>query len=236
MKVLVVDLELEDGDIYERHGNQERSSVERNRHQCNQWLLWLVCNCRFRDTLARAKVRYQNDQKVGLWRYLSFGKKEYIRYNYDNQTAEFLDSSLCKADTFYTKVETNGLFLLNAVDSPPVYLGFKDEINITLGHNVILPIDMLGKSFQGVAVASFVVDRTGKISHVEIERSLSESFDRVLQYAVSTISGDWIPAKVNNIPVEVKMSVLVRVYNKGFLPNSSASNPSVQMTIRLVTK
>jgi len=163
------------------------------------------------DTLVTG--HYSNDQKSGLWKFRSKGSKDYISYNYDTHTIEYLSPEISKIDSFYTISESNGLYLLNKVDSPPVYLGFKGEIKDVLNRNIAVPVEDCERGIKGVCTASFIIDRTGKIRDIEIYRPLSNSFDRMLKKALEKIDGDWIPARVNNSPTDAKMFVLIHVYN-----------------------
>lgn len=170
------------------------------------------------DTLVTGQ--YQNDRKVGLWKYRSAGNKDYILYNYDRQSAEYLDPSFSKVDSFLIIEPGNGLFFLNKVDSPPIYIGFKGEVKSVIDQNISVPIEETARGIEGVSAASFIIDRTGKISEIKIERSLSRPIDKVLLNAIKMLDGDWIPAKVNNIPTDAKMNVLFHVSNSKRNPKS----------------
>ena len=163
------------------------------------------------DTLVTGY--YNNDQKSGLWRFWSTGDKDYISYNYDTRTIEYLSPEISKIDSFYTITDGNGLYLLNKVDSPPIYLGYKGEIKKMLSNEVKIPLDEMANGLKGVSASSFVIDRTGKIKDIKIDRPLSNSFDRMLKKVLEKIDGDWIPARINNSPTDAKMFVLIHVYN-----------------------
>jgi hypothetical protein len=163
------------------------------------------------DTLVTGQ--YENDRKVGLWKYRSSGNKNYITYNYDSKSAEYLDPAISKVDSFLTIEGSNGMFFLNKVDSPPIYLGFPGEIKVLLARNINLPVTEMQRGLEGSTTASFVISRTGAISNIKIERSLNRTFDKIVLDAIKLIDSEWIPAKVNNIPTDAKINVLVRVSN-----------------------
>ncbi len=170
------------------------------------------------DTLVIG--HYQNDRKVGVWKYRSAGNKNYILYNYDSKSAEYLDPAICKVDSFLTISENNGLYLLSKVDSPPIYLGFKGEVKSMITNNVKVPVYEMERGLHGVSAASFVIDRTGKIGQIKIERSLNKSFDKIVVNAIELLDSEWIPAKINNVPTDAKMNVLVHVYNSTKYPKT----------------
>jgi len=171
-----------------------------------------------RDTLVIG--HYENDRKVGLWKYKSPGNKDYITYNYDNQSVVCMDPAISKVDSFLIASENNDLYLLNKVDAPPIYLGFKGEVKSVINNNIKIPVYEMERGIHGVSAASFVIDRTGKITQIKIERSVSKSFDMTLTKAIEMLDSEWIPAKVNNSPTDAKMNIIVRVYNSTSHPKS----------------
>lgn len=165
------------------------------------------------DTLVIGQ--YKNDQKIGLWKYKTSGNKDYILYNYDNKSVEYLAPVISKVDSFLVIEPSNGIYFLNKVDSPPVYLGYNGEMKTIMNKNLTVPAEESKTGINGVSTASFVIDTTGRISEIKIERSLSKSIDKMLINAIKMIDGEWIPAKVNNVPMNSKMNVLVYIHGPG---------------------
>jgi protein TonB len=168
------------------------------------------------DTLVIGQ--YKNDQKAGLWKYKTSGNKDYILYNYDKKSVEYLAPAISKVDSFLVIEPSNGIYFLNKVDSPPVYLGYNGEMKTMMNKNLIVPAEEGQRGVNGVSTASFVIDTTGRISEIMIERSLSKSIDKMLINAIKMIDGEWVPAKVNNVPVNSKMNVLVYIHGPGNYP------------------
>jgi hypothetical protein len=102
---------------------------------------------------------------------------------------------------------------LGKVDSPPIYLGYKDEIKLMLAHTARVPVKEMANGFKATSTASFIIDSIGKIKDIKIERPGNVSFDQSVIRAIRIIDGEWIPARVNNMPVDSKMFVLIHISN-----------------------
>jgi len=90
----------------------------------------------------------------------------------------------------------------------PEYKGGQKAWNNFIATNTKYPADALRNGVKGAVRTSFVVDATGKIVDIVIEKSIYNSLDeeakRVLRY-----SPRWEPGKQRGIPVRVK-------YNQNF--------------------
>jgi hypothetical protein len=181
------------------------------------------------DTLVYGK--YVNDRKTGLWKYRGAGNKDYILYNYDSHLIEYLSPSISKIDSFYIKSESEGVYLLGKVDSPPIYLGYQGEVKALFDHNVKVPVEEMARGLEGTSVASFIIDTNGKIKDVKVERSINKNFDKMMINTIKMIDSDWIPAKVNNTLTESKMLILAHVSNS--IVNSNVKNKPYQIAINL---
>lgn len=181
------------------------------------------------DTLVFG--HYDGKRKTGIWKYKGAGKKDYISYNYDNHKIEYLSPSISSKDSFYIKSESNGIYFLSPVNFPPVYLGFKGEVKSLLTHNIKVPLEEMQNRLNGTSAASFVIDKTGKIGEIKIERRLSKSFDSGVLKAINMIDGDWIPARIGTESVDSKMYVLIHVSNS--LITSKMEDKSYQYSLEL---
>jgi hypothetical protein len=152
---------------------------------------------------------YNNDIKVGLWKFNSSSNRIYFYYNYDKRLFNQLPTSISSIDSFYIKKDT--AFCLTKVDSPPIYLGYKDEIKDVFRQNAIVPADICEKGLSGNSLASFVVDITGKIVDIGIDNSISKGLDKNIIKTINMINGDWIPAKVNGEPIDSKIYILYNI-------------------------
>ncbi|HRZ95935.1 MAG TPA: energy transducer TonB [Paludibacter sp.] len=162
--------------------------------------VYLKLNKLTNDTLISGN--FSNNTKSGLWRYFDNSKNVYLTYNYDNQHLNQISPEISASDSFYIKKDS--IFTLEKVDSPPIYLGYKDEFGITMNQNIVLPVEIIENKIIGFCVSTFVVDKQGKMKDIRIEKSLNKKFNQNIIQTLKTINGDWIPAKLNGKPVESK--------------------------------
>jgi len=167
---------------------------------------------------------YKDDKKVGLWKYKDLNKKDYIIYNYDSFKLEYISNSLKSIDTFYIKSDSS--FVLGKVDSPPIYLGYENEIKELLNNNTLPTIDIMEKSISSVSIATFIVDKFGNLINIQIERSISKEFDKNILKSIRLICGSWIPAKLNGNNIDTKIYVMFQVSNS-FTPKYYPNKPYI---------
>lgn len=86
---------------------------------------------------------YKDDKKVGIWKFKSLNKKDYIIYNYDSLSVTFLSKTIKNIDTFYIKKDSS--YILSKIDSPPIYLGYENEIKELLSDNTVISMDIFDK-------------------------------------------------------------------------------------------
>lgn len=105
-------------------------------------------------------------------------------------------------------VKDGKTYLYTASMQPPEYKGGQKAWNSFIASTTRYPADALRNGVRGTVKTSFVVDKTGSIVDIVIEKSIDSSLDeeakRVLRY-----SQKWEPGKQKGIPVRVK-------YNQSF--------------------
>lgn len=168
---------------------------------------YLKLNKLTKDTLVSGN--YSNNIKSGLWKYYDKSKNIYLTYNFENKYLNRLSPKISETDSFFIKKDS--LFVLEKVDSPPIYLGYKDEFRITLSDNLILPVEIIENKITGFCVCTFVVDEQGKMKDIQIEKSLNKKFGKNIIQTLEAINGDWIPAYLNGKPIESKMYLFFEV-------------------------
>lgn len=159
------------------------------------------------DTLVIGN--YANDTKIGTWEYRTSQNRMYICYDYDNSIVRKFSNEISNIDSFYIKNDT--AIVLTKVDRAPVYLGYKSAIKYILWKNTFVPIQMAQQGTTGTSLASFIVNTTGKISDIKIEKSINKDLDKIILNAISKVDGDWLPAIKSAVPVDSKIYILVNV-------------------------
>lgn len=141
----------------------------------------------------------KNGKKDGLWKgNVKHNEISYIE-TYENGnlvtgTATFEDGKI----TTYTKAQ--GIV--------PQFDGGVDAFGKFLGQNIHYPLDARRNNIQGTVILSFIVEKDGRVAHVIVSKSVSQSLDdeavRVLKK-----SPLWIPGMQFGRAIRVSYSVPV---------------------------
>jgi len=159
-----------------------------------------------KDTLISGT--YTNGVKSGTWRYFSNGNHLWMSYNFDRKAFELIPEEINKIDSF--TVRKGDSFSYEKIDFPPVYIGFKNEVERILIANFSIPKVIMEKHLSGISIATFVVDKNGKIKEFRREQVMYNEVFPQMEKALTLIDGDWSPAIVNGEPVD---SQIVMVYD-----------------------
>ena len=94
------------------------------------------------------------------------------------------------------------------VEQMPSFPGGQGALMQYLARNIKYPVTAQENGVQGRVVVSFVVERDGSITDVQVVRSVDPSLDREAQRVVRSMP-KWIPGKQNGQAVRVKFCVPV---------------------------
>jgi protein TonB len=98
--------------------------------------------------------------------------------------------------------------VFDVVEQMPSFPGGQSALMQYLQSNVKYPVVAQENGVQGRVVVSFVVERDGSITDVQVVRSVDPSLDREAQRVVRSMP-KWIPGKQNGQAVRVKYNVPV---------------------------
>lgn len=98
--------------------------------------------------------------------------------------------------------------VFDVVEQMPSYPGGPSALMQYLSSNIKYPVVAQENGVQGRVVVSFVVERDGSITDVQVARSVDPSLDREAQRVVRNMPR-WIPGKQNGQAVRVKYNVPV---------------------------
>ena len=104
------------------------------------------------------------------------------------------------------KVEEEKVF--DVVEQMPSFPGGNTALMKFLNEKIHYPVVAQENGVQGRVVVSFVVERDGHITDVQIARSVDPSLDKEAQRVVKSMP-KWIPGKQNGSAVRVKFNVPV---------------------------
>lgn len=97
--------------------------------------------------------------------------------------------------------DTIGLELPSFFGGPKA---FYEYLHTHLGY----PIVAQENNIQGKVIVSFIVEKSGFLTDIKIEKSVDPSLDREALRLVRSMPR-WLPAKKNGVPVRVKLNVPV---------------------------
>lgn len=98
--------------------------------------------------------------------------------------------------------------VFDVVEQMPSFPGGTSALMQYLSSNIKYPVVAQENGVQGRVVVSFVVERDGSITDVQVARSVDPSLDREAQRVVRNMPR-WIPGKQNGQAVRVKYNVPV---------------------------
>lgn len=98
--------------------------------------------------------------------------------------------------------------VFDVVEQMPSFPGGQSALMSYLANNIKYPVVAQENGVQGRVVVSFVVERDGSITDVQVVRSVDPSLDREAQRVVKSMP-KWIPGKQNGQAVRVKYNVPV---------------------------
>ena len=103
-------------------------------------------------------------------------------------------------------VEENKVF--DVVEQMPSFPGGPQALLQYLNSNVKYPVVAQENGVQGRVVISFVVEKDGSVTDVQVAKSVDPSLDKEAQRVVKSMP-HWIPGKQNGSAVRVKFNVPV---------------------------
>ncbi len=87
-------------------------------------------------------------------------------------------------------------------DIKPMFTGGQEALNDYLRKNLVYPQKAIDDGIEGTVIVRFVVNKKGKITNVEIKKSVSPELDKEAMRVVSSMPA-WIPGMNDNKSVSV---------------------------------
>lgn len=96
----------------------------------------------------------------------------------------------------------------DVVDQMPQFPGGHEKLKEFIEKNRRYPKSLQDRGIQGRVVVTFVVKKTGRISHAKVARGVDPALDREALRVVRKMP-QWIPGKVGGKNVDVKYTIPV---------------------------
>jgi hypothetical protein len=172
---------------------------------------YLKIDKKSKDTLISGA--YLDDLKSGVWRYYAKDNKPWMSYDFSKKAFVVFPEEISKIDSFV--VRKGNSFSYTKVDSPPVYLGSKNEIGRILNANFTVPKEICENEKSGISMATFVVDQNGKINEFHREKALSDEVFIEMEEVLKLLDGDWSPAIADGKPVDSQILLVCDITQQG---------------------
>lgn len=183
---------------------------------------YLKIDTRTKDTLISGAFR--DNLKTSIWKYNDLRSRPWITYDFDKKYLTRLSDEFSKIDSFIIRKDDK--FVFEKVDSPPTYIGYKDEMKNLLERSLKIPNEILENGLSVISIASFVVDKEGKMREFKILKTSTKDVNEALFEAFKKIEGEWSPAIYHGQPIDSDVFIVFDIKPHGTpsaIPNISNS-------------
>lgn len=104
---------------------------------------------------------------------------------------------------------TDKIYEIEEVSEEPKFPGGADAMRPFIGKNIRYTEAALKKRLQGTVYIQFVIEVDGTVNHVEIVSDIGGGLGEEAARVVRKMP-KWIPGKLNDIPVRVRMEIPVK--------------------------
>ncbi len=100
-------------------------------------------------------------------------------------------------------------YLYTQPEIAPAYPGGHDAFDLFIKKNLKYPAKAVENGTQGRVALSFIVEKSGRLTHITIARGIGDDCD---EEAVRLLKkgSKWSPGKIHNIPVRTQFSVGIK--------------------------
>ncbi len=165
--------------------------------------LWVNYARNGNDTLSFGS--YKDGRQVGPWLVNdNVGVLDYV-YNYTTK-------KICKYNwrglSSRFQVLTEGRWVEEEIDSPPLMLDGNDPLKL-IARNIQYPTRAWKGGIDGQVIVSFVVDSTGRMGGVGLQKTVDPDLDKEALRILNTVDFDWHPAQKDGRYITVRYSLPV---------------------------
>lgn len=109
--------------------------------------------------------------------------------------------------TIFTQAQSKDV-IYTVVDQMPQFQGGPEGLGSFIRSNLSYPREALDNKIQGVVVASFIVEKDGSVSNIEIIKGIGYGCDQEVIRLIRLMP-KWTPGKKDNANVRVKLNIPV---------------------------
>lgn len=149
------------------------------------------------------KGLYESNIRVGVWEFYDFNGELEQKYNYTDRKIEILKPSELKFDIL---TQIDGVYVDKAPDEMPIFIGGQSR-QFYFSMAMKYPVEAKRQGIQGKVIISAIITTEGKMIGEKIEEGIGSGCDQEALKTIQNFPDDWIPAKVNGEPVNVKILI-----------------------------
>jgi|TARA_B110000240_G_scaffold185_1_gene176 hypothetical protein len=162
----------------------------------------------------RMQGNYQNDKKIGNWKY--YDSKRNLIQEFDFDKNEFVFNSECETDKKF-EVELNGSIETKKLNCPPTRIGglkiFTKDLYREITKKSPFEINSSGRTTINIDEdLSFFISKKGNIENIEYSGKYeNEELAKVINNFLNENSENWVCGKLNNEKIKAKISIPIRI-------------------------
>jgi TonB family protein len=156
----------------------------------------------FSGTKLAENGRFEANQRVGTWQYYNPQGEVEQQYNWTSNT---LESARPFTGVECVGIEENGVFTDQKPDECPIFLGGTPTLHRYILYVLRYPAQALRNNKTGIVHISATITPDGQMINEQVAQGLGYGLDEEALRVFKTITGEWIPGKVNGKPVNTKI-------------------------------
>ena len=144
---------------------------------------------------------YDNDEKIGIWKYYDGLKRVQLEYSFDKKKV----------------IEFNSFQDTSIYSQPPLLLGSTIELKYRINKLIRYPRSAWINGFSGEIIIGVSIDTTGVILGYSIEKGCEESLNNEALRVVEIVAEEyiWLPAILEDRYVKSKYLIPIRFEMQG---------------------
>ena len=162
----------------------------------------------------RMQGNYQNDKKIGKWKYYDSKGNLIQEFDFDNN--EFASNSECNTDKNF-EVELNGVIETKKLSCPPTRIGglqiFTKDLYRQIMKKSPFEINSTGRTTISIdETLNFFVTKEGSVENIKYSgKEENEELWKVIKDFLTENNDNWISGKLDNERVNAKISIPIRI-------------------------
>ena len=149
---------------------------------------------------------YYRDKRSGIWDFFNFDGTLDQKYNYDNNEIIYVEKQENQQVTIYT----DSSVITKNVETMGMYIGGFQELMWQIQSNIKIPDAALYNEINGTVIISFILEKNGTLSNIEVVKGLGFGLDEESIKALKSVPNNWIPFILDGKPAAIKFRIPIK--------------------------